>query len=96
MVYGGADAFRDALEVDVESYIGVKSFKAKGKRLTTCAVDHIEELEPLRLPEPEPQEGAEEEDDEETPDKQEAEGTPGNEETRGDVLDEVTGQGRLF
>lgn len=97
VVYGGADAFRDALEVDVESYIGVKSFKAKGKRLTTCAVDHIEELEPLRLPEPEPQEGAEEEEgDEETPGKQEAEGTPGNEETRGDVLDEVTGQGRLF
>ena len=97
VVYGGADAFRDALEVDVESYIGVKSFKAKGKRLTTCAVDHIEELEPLRLPEPEPQEGAEEEEgDEETPGKQEAEGTPGNEETRGDVLDEITGQGRLF
>ena len=97
VVYGGADAFRDALEVDVESYIGVKSFKAKGKRLTTCAVDHIEELEPLRLPEPEPQEGDEEEEgDEETPDKQEAEGTPGNEETRGDVLDEITGQGRLF
>lgn len=97
VVYGGADAFRDALEVDVESYIGVKSFKAKGKRLTTCAVDHIEELEPLRLPEPEPQEGAEEEEgDEETPGKQEAEGTPGNEKTRGDVLDEITGQGRLF
>ena len=97
VVYGGADAFRDALEVDVESYIGVKSFKAKGKRLTTCAVDHIEELEPLRLPEPEPQEGAEEEEgDEETPDKQEAEGTSDNEETRGDVLDEITGQGRLF
>lgn len=97
VVYGGADAFRDALEVDVESYIGVKSFKAKGKRLTTCAVDHIEELEPLRLPEPEPQEGDEEEEgDEETPDKQEAEGTPGDEETRGDVLDEITGQGRLF
>ena len=97
VVYGGADAFRDALEVDVESYIGVKSFKAKGKRLTTCAVDHIEELEPLRLPEPEPQEGDEEEEgDEETPDKQEAEGTSGNEETRGDVLDEITGQGRLF
>ena len=97
VVYGGADAFRDALEVDVESYIGVKSFKAKGKRLTTCAVDHIEELEPLRLPEPEPQEGDEEEEgDEETPDKQEGEGTPGNEETRGDVLDEITGQGRLF
>ena len=41
-------------------------------------------------------EAEEEEGDEETPDKQEAEGTPGNEETRGDVLDEITGQGRLF
>ena len=53
--------------------------------------------EPLRLPEPEPQEGAEEEEgDEETPDKETSAKTTGNEETRGDVLDEITGQGRLF
>lgn len=51
--YGGADAFRDPLEVDVETYIGVKSFKAKGKRLTTCEVESIEELEPLRRPDAE-------------------------------------------
>ena len=50
VTYGGADAFRDALEVDVESFIGVKSYKAKGKRLTTLAVERIEELEPLRRP----------------------------------------------
>jgi topoisomerase-4 subunit A len=53
LIYGGADAFREPLEVDVETYIGVKSFKAKGKRLTTCAVERIEELTPLRYPEPE-------------------------------------------
>ncbi len=59
VTYGGADAFREPLEVDVEPFIGVKSFKAKGKRLTTCAVEKIEELEPLRFPEPEPDPAAE-------------------------------------
>lgn len=52
LAFAGADAFRDPLEVDVEAYIGVKSYKAKGKRLTTCEVGTIEELEPLRQPEP--------------------------------------------
>ncbi len=47
---GGGDAFREPMEVDVEQFIGVKSFKAKGKRLTTCSVERIEELEPLRFP----------------------------------------------
>lgn len=49
---GGADAFREPLEIDVESFIGVKSYKAKGKRITTCTIEKIEELEPLRFPEP--------------------------------------------
>ena len=40
------------MELDVEPFIGVKSYKAKGKRITTCTVDKIEELEPLRFPEP--------------------------------------------
>lgn len=50
VTYGGADASRDPLEVDVSTYIGVKGIKAKGKRLTTCEVEKIEELEPLRMP----------------------------------------------
>ena len=56
--YGGNDAFRDPLELDVDSFVGVKSYKAKGKRITTCTLDKIEELPPLRQPEPaaEPQE----------------------------------------
>ena len=37
--------------------IGQKSFKAKGKRLTTWKIDTIEELEPTRFPDPEPAEG---------------------------------------
>ena len=54
--YGGNDRFRDPLIVDGESFISVKSFKAKGKRLTTLPVDKIIELEPTRKPEPEEQE----------------------------------------
>lgn len=53
VTFGGHDAFRDPLIVDADSYIGVKSFKAKGKRLTTFQVESIEELEPLRRPEDE-------------------------------------------
>ena len=64
ITFGGSDAYRDPMEVDVSTYIGVKSFKAKGKRLTTCTVDKIEELEPLRFPTPadEAKENAEDED----------------------------------
>ena len=51
VTFGGADAFREPMEIDAEQYIGVKSFKAKGKRITTCAVERIDELEPLRRPE---------------------------------------------
>ena len=43
--------------------MGVKSFKAKGKRLTTYTVDRITELEPTRMPEPEPEEPEKEEED---------------------------------
>ncbi|HRN16844.1 MAG TPA: DNA gyrase/topoisomerase IV subunit A, partial [Xylanibacter oryzae] len=53
VTFGGVDAFRDPLEIDVEQFISVKGFKAKGKRLTTFAVEKIEELEPTRFPEPE-------------------------------------------
>lgn len=49
VVMGGADSFREALVVDAEEFIGVKSYKAKGKRLTTFEVETINELEPLRF-----------------------------------------------
>ncbi len=49
---GGGDSFRDPFEVDVESFIAVKGYKAKGKRITTWSVEAVEELEPLRFPEP--------------------------------------------
>jgi len=53
LVFGGHDAHRGAVEVDAESFIGVKSFKARGKRLTTFELKTIKELEPLRFAEKE-------------------------------------------
>lgn len=50
--FGGLDAYREPMEIDVEEFIMVKGFKAKGKRITTCHIDSIEELEPTKIPEP--------------------------------------------
>jgi len=47
VTFGGNDEFRVPLIIDVESFIGVKSFKAKGKRITTFEVSRIIELEPV-------------------------------------------------
>ena len=91
VTFKGEDADRPALEIDVDSFIGVKRFKAKGKRITTFDVDTIEELEPTRFPEPEPEPVNEPEDDnsqepeadletEDTANTQ-AEDTDGNDET---------------
>lgn len=96
MTFGGADSVRPPLEVTAREFVAVKSYKAKGKRLTTYAVDHITELEPLEAPTV---------DDEFDPDN-----TPGGESApetnttvpdyveRSDdeIRDELTGQTRLF
>ena len=51
VVFGGNDEFRSPLIIDVDEFIGVKSFKARGKRITTFEVARIHELEPTRFPE---------------------------------------------
>ena len=51
VTYAAPDDFRDPMEIDAEQFIGQKSFKARGKRITTLAVATIEELEPTRFPE---------------------------------------------
>lgn len=53
VIFGGHDSFREAQIIEASDFVGVKSFKAKGKRLTTYSVDRIEELEPTCMPEPE-------------------------------------------
>ena len=88
VVFGGHDSFRDSLIVDVEEFIAVKGFKAKGKRLTNYTIDTINELEPTRQPDPAPvTEASEEEPENLDPDRDKSEG---------DILDELTGQMKLF
>lgn len=53
VVLGGNDSMREPIDIDAEQFVGVKGFKAKGKRVTMWNVDHVDELEPLRQPEPE-------------------------------------------
>lgn len=87
---GGSDSFREPLELDAEEFIGVKSFKAKGKRITTLNVAGVEELEPLRFPEEnntEPgNQGGETEEDLD----------PDAGKSQQDVADEMIGQMHLF
>ena len=52
VMFGGNDSFREPLVIEVDEFIGVKSSKARGKRLTTYEIDEIIELEPTRLPPP--------------------------------------------
>ena len=53
VTYQGAHAARPADEVDVDSFIGVKSHRAKGKRITTYDVESLSFLEPELPPQPE-------------------------------------------
>ncbi|MDO5016975.1 MAG: DNA gyrase/topoisomerase IV subunit A [Porphyromonas sp.] len=49
--FGGDDEHRLPIEIDAEQFIGEKSIRAKGKRLSNYEVAKVEELEPQRLPE---------------------------------------------
>jgi topoisomerase-4 subunit A len=87
MTFGGNDAFREPTIIDVEEFIGVKSLKAKGKRITTYEITDIREIEPTRFPEPE----------DENPPQPDIDIEPEEEEKPlNEILDEITGQQRLF
>ena len=45
--FGGKHKNRDTEIIEVAEFIGVKSYKAKGKRLTSFTVENIQELEPV-------------------------------------------------
>ena len=88
VVFGGHDHFREPMVIEADEFIAVKGFKAKGKRLTNYTIETVNELEPTRQPEPqttaeEPQEEAEILD-------------PDHGKSEGDILDELTGQMKLF
>lgn len=86
---GGDDAYRGSFEIDAEEFIAVKSFKAKGKRLTTFTVGEVVELEPR----PDAVEEIVDPVDEATDETDEI-----VEEDRSDdeVRDEINGQKRIF
>ena len=98
VTFGGHDSYRPEVVIVAREFRSVKSFRARGKRLSTYTIESIEELEPL-LP------------DEEIPVDEEivpptdgddpAEGGTAAEETdidRSDdeVRDEINGQKRIF
>ena len=89
-IFGGHDSFRDPMVIDADEFIAVKGFKAKGKRITTYTVETINELEPTRFPEP-PAPKEEEDTEEETEILD-----PDHGKSEGDILDEMTGQMKLF
>lgn len=87
LTFGGVDAVREPMVIEADEFIGVKSFKAKGKRLTTYEIGELTELEPLKAPEsadavPETEDSGDGAD--EPPISQV------------DVRDELTGQQQLF
>ena len=91
VTYGGADEFRGSEEIDAEQFIGVKGFKAKGKRISTYQIESIVELEPVRFPE-EP-ENPENPDPTDIP---EEDLDPDAGKSQQQIVDEMTGQLRLF
>ncbi len=100
-IFGGNDDFRDPLEIDADEFIGIKSYRAKGKRIANYEVKTIEELEPLRFPEVDEEEllgskkieiSAEDDDT----DIGENETNPDEGKSKNDIRDEIDGQMTLF
>lgn len=52
VTFGQGDSFREPLIVDADTFVGIKSFKAKGKRISTFAIESIEEVEPIKQDSP--------------------------------------------
>ena len=92
--FGGSDAIREPIDIDAEEFVGVKGFKAKGKRVSNWTIDSVEQLEPRM-----PQESIDEdqEDAEETPTEGIEENLdPDAGKSQSQVIDEITGQLSLF
>ncbi len=89
--FGGTDSFREPLTVVASEFVAVKSFKAKGKRLTMFEVESITELEPVEIAEDlDEEEAAADQPDEVTQTETEPE------KSDDEVRDEINGQKRIF
>ena len=69
-MFGGKHKDRDKEIIEVAEFIGIKSFKAKGKRLTNYSVNNITEIEPVLKKESEKVADPADEFEETTEDKQ--------------------------
>ena len=87
VTFGGSDAFRGTLVIDAAEFIAVKSYKAKGKRVSNFEIESIVEIEPREIAPEETEEPVEDTDGEE-------EGEP--ERSDDEVRDEINGQQRIF
>lgn len=88
VVFGGHDHFREPMVIEADEFIAVKGFKAKGKRLTNYTIETVNELEPTRQSEPQPAA--------EQPQEEAEILDPDHGKSEGDILDELTGQMKLF
>ncbi len=59
ITFGGTDEYREPLEIESTEFVGVKSFKARGKRVTTFNVEGVEQIPSLLKPEESPAEETE-------------------------------------
>lgn len=89
--FGGGDEFRGSIIIDAIEFIGVKSFKAKGKRVSNFNIESISEIEPRII----------EEDTIEEPQIAEGDTSSDNEDLEpersdDEVRDEINGQQRIF
>jgi topoisomerase-4 subunit A len=97
--FGGNDSVREPLTIDAEEFIAVKSFKAKGKRITNFDVAEIIELEPKQVETPEADAEEQEPTADVLPEVDAAEATDESiepERSDDEVRDEITGQQRIF
>ena len=90
VIFGGHDSFRDPMVIEADEIIAEKGYKAKAKPITTYTVETINELEPTRFPDPPAPDKTEE--NEEEPEILD----PDHGKSEGDILDEMTGQMKLF
>ncbi len=90
VTFGGGDSFREPLIINASEFIAVKSYKAKGKRLTTFEIAGVKEIEPLETDvdddEIEPVDGGDEL----------VEGPVEPDRSDDEVRDEINGQQRIF
>jgi topoisomerase-4 subunit A len=89
VTFGGGDAFRGTIVIDAMEFIAVKSYKAKGKRISNFEIASIVEIEPREIEDAEVEDvtGEAELDDNDVvePDRSDDE-----------VRDEINGQQRIF